>query len=111
MGSEKLRRKSIQRSRLSDITNTALSIRWTNCLEDNVPPLQIANGAQLQKEIASLEKTLAEKEAIIKAQRQELERVWSKYSQMSRQNGEIIQQNGQLYKDLMQAREKVDAFP
>eukprot|EP00249_Psilotum_nudum_P004452 c17975_g1_i1 orf=98-523(-) len=91
------------RRRLSDITNTSTATG----VGESVSQMQKGNVARLQKEVITLRKELAEKEALIMAQKQQMERLWSSYSLQSRQNDEIIHHNAQICKDLMQARENL----
>lgn len=113
MGSEKSGRKSPspvgQRRRLSDITNIQASTGRTTKPHDDMVASQLAKGSAvpLQKENIALKKKLEEKEAIIEAQKHNLDKLWQKCCQQSRQNNEVIQHNKQLYKDSLQARDKL----
>eukprot|EP00250_Pteridium_aquilinum_P008609 c18075_g1_i1 orf=41-1171(-) len=105
MGTETTGRKTPQRMRLSDITNIAAPVSSSKHREENHVPKQ--SETQLHKELANLKKVLAEKEEIIKAQKVNMEKLWTNYTLKTKQNEDIIQQNARLYKDLMQARDRL----
>lgn len=109
MGNEntgrKMPRVAGHRRRLSDITNTPVLTK-ARTQDEN---LQHSKGsvAQLQKELAVLKKMLEEKEEIIEENKRYMEKLWINYCRKTKQNDEIILHNAQLYKDLMQARDKL----
>lgn len=104
MGAETVGRKTPQRGRLCDITNSAPA-----SLPKHRDENQLSKGSEalLQKELVALKKTLSEKEEIIEAQKVNMEKLWTNYCRKTKQNEDIIQHNVQLHKDLMQARDRL----
>lgn len=95
------------RAPLTDISNSPALSSCTK-IHDNAFSSQLRRGnAELQQELEALKKTLKEREEIIDAQKQNMEKLWLKCCRKSRQNDDIIQHNAQLYKDLMQTRDKL----
>eukprot|EP00250_Pteridium_aquilinum_P026861 c33722_g1_i1 orf=288-1289(-) len=109
MGNENSGRKMSKtvghRKRLSDITNTPLLLKSGPHNENG--QLSKTSSTQLQDELATVKMMLAEKEEIIEENKRCMEKLWINYCRKTKQNDEIILHNSQLYKDLMQARDKL----
>ncbi|KAH7290936.1 hypothetical protein KP509_30G070000 [Ceratopteris richardii] len=97
-------RNTPQRARLSDITNTAPA-SLSKRREDDHPAK--TSDAHVQKEMASLRKALVEKDKVIQAQKVKMEKLWSKYMSKTKQNEDVIRQNGCLFKELIEARDSL----
>lgn len=104
MGAETTGRRTLQRARLSDITNTTTA-SFSKHRDENHHSSKVSE-TQLHKDLATLKKIIAEKEEIIEAQKENMEKLWTNYTRKTKQNEDIIQQNARLFKDLMHARDR-----
>lgn len=109
MGNENTGRKMSKtvrhRKKLSDITNTPL-LHKSRAYDEN-DQLSKESSAQLRDELADVKKMLAEKEEHIEENKRYMQKLWINYCRKTKQNDEIILHNSQLYKDLMQASDKL----